>query len=92
MRRLVIHALIAALLIASGWVAAKAQSAAPDFEIVVSAPAGETTIECKRGCDLAWVERGVNPNAIPSPAFTFSCSGASVQRCSSATVGGWLKD
>ena len=90
MIRLLVRALIACLLIATGWVAAKAHQSAPDFEIVVNAPVGETTIECKRGCNLAWVERGVNPNATPIPTFEFRCGGGGVGRCSSATVGGWL--
>jgi len=89
MLRLLIRALIAAILIASGWIAAKAQPTAPDFEIVVDAPAGETTIQCKRGCNLAWVERGVNPNATPTATFTFRCGGGGAMRCSSFAVGGW---
>jgi hypothetical protein len=76
-------------LVAVGWAAGKAQTAEPDFEIVVNAPEGETMIECVRGCELAWVERGVNPNANPVPTFQFSCKGGN-SRCSSARVGGWI--
>ena len=90
MTRLLMRALIAIGLIAAGWAAAKAQPSTPDFEIVVNAPVGETTIECKRGCNLAWVERGVNPNATPIPTFEFRCGGGGASRFSSATVGGWL--
>ena len=86
-----IRLVIAVALIAAGWVAAKAQSSPPDFEIVVDAPAGETTVTCKRGCNLAWVERGVNPNATPIQSFTFKCGGGpSEGRCSSHAVGGWI--
>ena len=91
MIRLFVRSLIAVALIAGGWIAAKAQPSAPDFEIVVNAPAGETTIECKRGCNLAWVERGVNPNSTPVSSFKFGCGGSSDGRCSSYAVGGWLK-
>ena len=89
MARAVIRLLLAVVLVAAGWAAGSAQSSDPTFEIRVSAPAGETTIHCVRGCRLAWVERGVNPNAQPKPTFTFRCSGA-IDRCSSATVGGWV--
>ncbi len=73
-----------------GWVAGRAQSSQPTFEIVVDAPAGETTIRCVRGCGLSWVERGVSPNAQAVPTFTFTCNAPS-GRCSSHRVGGWLK-
>jgi hypothetical protein len=90
MIRLLARLVLALGLIAVGWVAAKAQSSAPDFEIIVNAPVGQTTIECKRGCNLAWVERGINPNSTPVPTFEFGCSGGGVVRCSSAAVGGWI--
>lgn len=90
MARMIWRVVIAVALVAAGWVAAKAQPSTPDFEIVVNAPVGETTIECKRGCNLAWVERGVNPNAKPTPTFEFRCGGAALGRCSSAAVGGWV--
>lgn len=77
-------------LVGAGWVAAKAQTPAPHFELVVDAPAGPTTIKCVRGCTLMWVERGINPNNTPQPTFDFACSGSTVQRCSSARVGGWI--
>src|SRR5213592_2352183 len=41
----------------------------PDFELVVDAPAGPTTITCVRGCRLMWVERGINNSEVMlSPA------------------------
>lgn len=73
-----------------GWVTGRAQTSAPAFEIVVDAPAGETTIQCVRGCELSWVERGVSPNAQSKATFTFRCN-APGGRCSSHKVGGWLK-
>jgi hypothetical protein len=72
------------------WVAGRAQTSAPTFEIVVDAPAGETTIQCVRGCELSWVERGMSPNAQAMPSFTFKCNSPS-GRCSSHKVGGWVK-
>jgi hypothetical protein len=82
---------IAVTLVGMGWMAAKAQTAAPDFEIVVNAPEGETTIECVRGCGLAWVGRGVPSSVNPEQTFKFRCAGAPDGRCSSFKVGGWLR-
>ena len=87
MRRFSLNAALALALVATGWALARAQISQPDFEIVVEAPGGPTTIRCVRGCTLAWVERGVNPNNTPTESFDFNCSGA---RCSSSRVGGWL--
>jgi hypothetical protein len=87
---LILRGVLALALVSAGWIAAKAQISEPDFELIVDAPAGETTIECVRGCGLMWVERGVNPNGSPSPTFTFRCEGGNVQRCSSSRVGGWI--
>ena len=81
--------MLATALVALGWVAGRAQSTQPDFEFVVNSPGGETTVECRRGCNLAWVERGVNPNAKPMPTFTFNCRNPE-GRCSSFGIGGWL--
>jgi hypothetical protein len=81
----------ALLFLTIGWAAAAiTQAGQPDFELIVNAPAGQTTIECVRGCNLAWVERGVNPNAIPVPEFRFSCGGQFATACSSGRVGGWI--
>lgn len=72
---------------ATGWAAAKAQVAQPNFEIVVDAPNGATTVRCVRGCALAWVERGVNPNSEPIASFEYACT---APRCSSGRIGGWM--
>ena len=80
---------LAVALVAIGWMAARAQTSEPAFELIVNAPSGQTTIECVRGCALAWVERGLNPNSTPAPSFKFGCSGTA--GCSSGKVGGWLK-
>ena len=90
MVRFVLQAAVAFSLVGLGWAAAKAQTTPPDFELMVDAPAGETVIQCVRGCTLLWVERGINPNGRPTPSFSFRCTGGAEQRCSSATVGGWV--
>lgn len=88
MKRISVRLALAAGLLSLGWAAGRAQPAQPDFEIVVDAPRGATSITCVRGCELAWVERGLNPNSMPMSTFSYECSGV---RCSSAKVGGWIK-
>lgn len=88
MKRITVRLALAAGLLSLGWAAGRAQPAPPDFEIVVDAPQGATSITCVRGCALAWVERGVTPSAMPAPTFHYECGGG---RCSSRKVGGWIK-
>jgi hypothetical protein len=84
--------IIGAGLIALGWVAGHSQTAQPDFEILVNSPKGETTVECVKGCALAWVERGDPATKTPTPTFSYACRGGdSEQRCSSARIGGWIR-
>jgi hypothetical protein len=85
-------AVISIFMLLIGWAAGRAQAPAqPAFEIRVNAPTGETTIECVRGCTLAWVQRGVIPSDVPQSTFTYSCSGAAAPpRCGSGLIGGWL--
>jgi hypothetical protein len=90
MRRFASRLAIIVTLVGVGWAAGRAQTPPPEFELVVDAPAGETTVTCKRGCELVWAER-MSPNAARQPTFTFKCGGASAKRCSSATIGGWVK-
>lgn len=87
MARSASHLAFAAALLFLGWAVGRAQSTQPTFELIVDAPSGETTVTCVRGCELAWVERGVNPNAKPEKTFKYSCNGP---RCSSSRIGGWL--
>ena len=83
-------ALIAAVLMLAGWTAGKAQTTAPDFEIVVTTSStGTSVVKCVRGCNLSWAERGLNPAAKAIGQFEFSCNGGSP--CSSGTIGGWLQ-
>jgi hypothetical protein len=90
MTRIVLRAAVIVAAMGMGWAVARAQTAEPAFELVVDAPVGPTTITCVKGCTLAWVERGVNPDSRPTPTFSFECSGPNVQRCSSHKVGGWI--
>lgn len=87
MVRSLVQIVVAVVLVFVGWAVGRAQTSAPVFEFVVDAPGGETTIKCVRGCELAWVERGLNVNATPTPSFTYRCT---APRCSSGRVGGWL--
>lgn len=87
---LLFRATIAIALLGTGWAVARAQTPEPDFELIVDAPAGPTSITCVRGCTLMWVERGINPNGVPQQSFNFSCTGNREGRCSSAKVGGWM--
>ena len=89
MARMILRGVVVLAMLAAGWGAARAQTSAPEFEIVVSAPEGSTTIECVRGCTLAWVAKGLNPNSQPTRSFSFACKGAG--RCSSSRVGGWIE-
>ena len=91
MRRTLSRVAIALALVGFGWAAGKAQMPNPDFELLINAPSGDTSVECVRGCRLMWVERGVNPNDTPQPTFSFACRGGNVQRCSSARIGGWVR-
>jgi hypothetical protein len=89
MSRTTVRIAIAAALIGLRWVAGRAQIPQPDFELAVDAPVGGVNVTCVKGCALAWVERGVNPNSQPMRTFTFSCGGPAV-RCPSGKIGGWI--
>ena len=54
MRTIIVRTLVASALLGTGWAAARAQVSEPNFELVVDAPAGATTITCVRGCRLMW--------------------------------------
>ena len=90
MVRIVLSTTAALAFLGLGWAIAKAQTTQPNFELIVDAPVGPTSITCVRGCTLMWVERGINPNSTPIASFQFACKGEAVQRCSSARVGGWI--
>jgi hypothetical protein len=87
--RTTIQILVGVILAFLGWTLGRAQTSTPAFELIVNSPGGETTIECVKGCELAWVERDLNPDSAParSKSFKYRCTGS---RCGSGRVGGWL--
>ena len=89
--RICTRMIIALALIGAGWTIGNTQARQPDFGLIVDAPGGETRIEYVRGCELAWVERGLNPNGAPGATFSYGCGSVGVGRCSSGRVGGWLR-
>jgi len=92
MRRNALKALVVVALVGLGWATGRAQSAGPDFEIKINAPEGETTVECVRGCQLAWIERFDPATVVPNQAFfTYRCGNTGDRRCNSGRVGGWIK-
>jgi hypothetical protein len=91
MIRMAVRLLLSAALVGIGWSVGRAQTTAPEFELVIDAPAGRTNIECVRGCQMAWVER-MTPNSVitTQPTFSYECSN-SQNRCGSGRIGGWVK-
>jgi hypothetical protein len=80
--------LLGTALIGLGWITGRAQTATPEFELLVNAPQGETNVQCVRGCKLQWTERSINPNDPPVQTFTYACRG--IDRCSSGRIAGWI--
>ncbi len=93
MKALTLRLVIVAVLLATGWAAGRAQTASPDFEFVITTVATdssvETSVDCVRGCNLAWVQRGVNQSAKAIKRFEYACRGAG--QCPSGVIGGWIE-
>ena len=89
-KRAALRAVIAVALVGIGWAYGRAQTPSPDFEIIIDAPEGKTNVECVRGCNLTWVERGIPSGATPKPTFNYGCSNNPTLRCSSGRIGGWI--
>jgi hypothetical protein len=45
-RRAAMQVALAATLVLIGWTVGRSQTVAPDFELIVDAPGGETSIQC----------------------------------------------
>ena len=91
MGRIAVRTVLVIVLVGFGWVVGRAQSAGPDFEIKINAPEGETTVECVRGCQLAWVERFDPATVVPNKTFvTYRCGNSGDRPCCSGLVGGWI--
>lgn len=92
MKPMAARIVVALMLIGLGWSLGRAQGSLPDFELRIDAPTGETTIECVRGCQLAWIERMVPGTVTPEKtSFRYGCYNAPSGRCQSGRVGGWLR-
>jgi hypothetical protein len=78
---------VALSLVASGWLAGRAQTPAPEFTLRIEAPEGRTMVKCVRGCTL--LGSRTNTNSTPTQDYWFECKGAP-GGCG-ATVNGWLK-
>jgi hypothetical protein len=91
MIRIAAKLFVAAALVAGGWSVGRAQGTLHDFEIRIDAPEGKTTVECVKGCQLAWVERMVPGTVKPErTTFEYGCSNSPSGRCGSGRIGGWL--
>lgn len=73
MARTASQSVLAVTLIFLGWALGRAQTSAPAFGLAVDAPSGATTTKCVKGCELAWVERGMNVNNTALATFTYRC-------------------
>lgn len=78
----------ALMLIGLGWTVGAAERPQPEFMIAIDAPAGETRVECLSGCKLLGGRDLPNPRAGFMRVYSYSCTGANVQRCG-ARVAGW---
>ena len=87
MSRILRTLVLAAAMIALGWVAGRAQTSAPAFELLVTSPIGDVTVQCVRGCALREVNVANEFTARPPGAtFGFACR----ERCS-VPIAGWTK-
>jgi hypothetical protein len=90
MKGIAVRVAVAVALIGFGWSVGRAQSGQPDFELMIDAPGGATTVQCVRGCSLQFHMDSSNSDNIPSSTFSFNCRGVA-SRCSSGTINGYLK-
>jgi hypothetical protein len=77
----VIRLAIATTIALAGGSAGRAQTQVADFEMTITAPAGQSVIECHRGCDFQ-VDVG-DTSGLPRPntRFPFRCGGSGVETC-----------
>jgi hypothetical protein len=92
MSRFALRVILAAVLTGTGWMVGRAQTAAtpaPDFEITIVAPAGNTAVACVRGCEFG---ASRNRNGVVThgrfPSFSQSCQSPATT-CEIA-VQGWV--
>jgi hypothetical protein len=80
-------------LVALGWLAAQAQSAAekPQFVLELEAPHGSTSVVCVRGCELIGSRDHGNPAVGRMLRYDYQCGNPSPTSRCKATVYGWLR-
>ena len=75
---------VAVVLLGIGWTVGRAQTAAPDFELVVYGAPGDTQIVCRSGCTLAYRQySGQIDQKASKKDVGFACGDASAKagRC-----------
>ena len=88
MKQMAIRIVVAMGLVVLGWTAGRAAQTRADFEIQVTAPNGETTVTCVRGCGLQFI-RYAPSKASARPSFEWSCQDPKEGRCG-AHIQGWV--
>jgi len=79
-----VRLMIAVALIVLGWSVGRAQTAAPDFELVLTRhETGADTVACKRGCTLGYIDAGAVKPAPQGAGLTCKTE----RRCEVALVG-----
>jgi hypothetical protein len=76
-------AIVAGLALA-GWSVGRAQTQVAEFELTVTAPGGQTVIECRKGCDFQYDVGNTANLPKPNTRFQFACT---TQTCA-ATING----
>lgn len=102
MLRVVPRLALVAGLVWLGWSVGRAQTTAPDFELMIDAPSG-ASIRCVRGCalwagSLAELASLLAPGEPPPNGISFSCAGGYVAEgqvpndpCKARSIMGWVK-
>jgi hypothetical protein len=103
MSRKALRVLVALGLVGVGWSAGRAQTARPDFEIIVKAPAGSAEVTCVRGCSITWApvsqpEAGPVDIKVPTPTlrgvvdstFRDGCVASSWSKTQNCRIWGWV--
>ena len=81
---------ISVALIVLGWSVGRAQTTAPDFELVVTRHkgGGDVQVECKRGCSLGYASVGVASAKPAGKGVGFACKNE--ERCD-VPFAGWVQ-
>ena len=102
MLRMVRRLALVVALVWLGWSVGRAQTTAPDFELMIDAPSS-VSIRCVRGCtlwagSLAELALLLAPGEPPPNGLSFSCGGGYViegqvpkDPCKPRSIMGWVK-